>query len=119
MDEPRLFVALDVPADRTRELVASLPSEAAYKIGLEAYCREGRGLVEWLIGEGHEVFLDLKLHDIPNTVGRATEVVARLGVGYLTVHASGGAEMIRAAGFERVTYRNLTGGIVAIHVAVK
>jgi orotidine-5'-phosphate decarboxylase len=72
------------------------------KVGLELYSACGPDVVRALVDDGHTVFLDLKLHDIPTTVGRAARVVGRLGVTYLTAHVDGGAAMLDAAvtGFE-------------------
>ncbi len=93
------IVALDVPdAASARALVARLGATCDfYKVGLELFTAEGPAMVEWLRGEGKRVFLDLKLHDIPNTVRSAARSVARHGASLLTVHASGGADMIAAA----------------------
>ena len=68
-----------------------------YKVGLELFASEGPGVVRELVGRGKRVFLDLKLHDIPNTVAGAARAAGRLGVSLLTVHAAGGAAMVRAA----------------------
>ncbi|GAB1341084.1 orotidine-5'-phosphate decarboxylase [Gemmatimonas sp.] len=68
-----------------------------YKVGLELFSAEGPAIVSWLRGLGKEVFVDLKLHDIPNTVRGAARSVARHGASLLTVHASGGREMVAAA----------------------
>ncbi len=68
-----------------------------YKVGLELYAAEGPRVVQWLRDEGKRVFVDLKLHDIPNTVRGAARSVARLGASLLTVHASGGTAMVQAA----------------------
>lgn len=95
--DDRLIVALDAGSEHIREIVRALPGVATFKIGMEAFYREGAPLVEWVRAKGHEVFLDLKLHDIPNTVQRAARVVASLGVRFVTVHASGGREMLSAA----------------------
>ncbi len=85
----RLIVALDVPTpEEAAALVATLgDSVTFYKIGLELVYGGGLDLAERLIGSGKNVFLDLKLHDIPATVERAAAQVARLGATFLTVHA--------------------------------
>lgn len=95
----RLALALDVD-----DQVAALrlahelrPWFGVAKVGLELYSAAGPDTVAALAEEGFGVFLDLKLHDIPNTVGRAARVLGALGVSYLTAHASGGAAMLRAA----------------------
>lgn len=67
------------------------------KIGLQSYTAEGPALVRSVSSLGPKVFLDLKLHDIPNTVGKAVEAAGKLGVRMLTIHLSGGTEMVRAA----------------------
>lgn len=93
------IVALDVPtAAEARALVAKLGGSCRfYKVGLELYAAEGPDIVRWLVENGNEVFVDLKLHDIPNTVRSAARAVARLGASLLTVHASGGVAMMQAA----------------------
>jgi orotidine-5'-phosphate decarboxylase len=68
-----------------------------FKIGLQLYTAEGPAIVRALLAVGAKVFLDLKLYDIPNTVARAVESASNLGVRMLTIHLSGGSEMIRAA----------------------
>ena len=86
----RLIVALDVPTvEDARALVARLgDSVTFYKIGMELiYGGGGLALAQSLIGEGGQVFIDLKLHDIPHTVERACAQIARLGATFLTVHA--------------------------------
>jgi orotidine-5'-phosphate decarboxylase len=95
----RLIVALDVPdAASARPLVSALSNAVNfYKIGLELFTAEGPYVVSELISGGRRVFLDLKLHDIPNTVAAAARSAARLGVSMITVHAGGGASMLRAA----------------------
>lgn len=93
------IVALDVP-DRAgaQRIVNGLGAECEYyKVGLELFAAEGPSIVAWLRDEGKSVFVDLKLHDIPNTVRGAARSVARHGASLLTVHASGGTEMVRAA----------------------
>jgi orotidine-5'-phosphate decarboxylase len=86
----RLIVALDAPSvEAAQALVGRLgDSVSFYKIGMELiYGGDGLALARQLIGEGRQVFIDLKLHDIPNTVERATAQIARLGASFLTVHA--------------------------------
>lgn len=95
----RLIVALDVSsAAAAREIVAAVgDSASAYKVGMQLYTAEGPDIVRDLIAAGRHVFLDLKYHDIPNTVAAAVREAAQLGVNMLTVHASGGSKMLRAA----------------------
>jgi len=95
----RLIVALDVStAAAARKIVAAVgDSASAYKVGMQLYTAEGPTIVRELVGSGRRVFLDLKYHDIPNTVGAAVREAAQLGVKMLTVHASGGSKMLRAA----------------------
>ena len=96
--ENPLIVALDV-SDRSRadDLAARLgPHVGLLKVGLELFCAEGPAVVRAVRDHG-PVFLDLKLHDIPNTVERASANVARLGVRMFNVHALGGEAMMRAA----------------------
>lgn len=85
----RLIVALDLPTvDAAEAMVARLgDSVTFYKIGMELTYAGGLPLAEKLIASGKKVFIDLKLHDIPNTVERATRQIARLGASFLTVHA--------------------------------
>jgi orotidine-5'-phosphate decarboxylase len=93
------IVALDV-SDRqaAQRIVTRLGATCGfYKVGLELFAAEGPDVVRWLRDAGKLVFVDLKLHDIPNTVRGAARSVARLGASLLTVHASGGSEMVRAA----------------------
>lgn len=96
---PIPIVALDVrTSQEARALVSQLRGSCRfYKVGLELFAAEGPKIVRELISEGNEVFVDLKLHDIPNTVQSASRAVAGLGASLLTVHASGGVEMMRAA----------------------
>src|SRR5580658_4427279 len=95
----RLIVALDVPgATQARQIVQSIGEAATtYKVGKQLFTAEGPQVVRDLIASGRKVFLDLKYHDIPNTVGAAVKSAAELGVAMLTVHASGGSKMLRAA----------------------
>ena len=95
----RLIVALDVPnAPEARKIVAAIgDSGQIYKIGKQLFTAEGPQVVRDLVASGREVFLDLKFHDIPNTVAGAVKAAAELGVRMLTIHASGGMRMLRAA----------------------
>jgi orotidine-5'-phosphate decarboxylase len=95
----RLIVALDVPnADAAREMVKRLSGACEwYKVGLELFTAAGPGIVESLVADGHSVFLDLKFHDIPNTVAGAVRSAAKLGAKLMTVHAGGGPAMLSAA----------------------
>lgn len=94
-----VIVALDVPtADAAFALVDTLDGEGDFfKVGLELFTREGPSVVTKLVARGHRVFLDLKLHDIPNTVAQAVASATELGVDLLTVHSAGGTDMLRAA----------------------
>lgn len=95
----RLAFALDYPtlAEAEAGARAVAPSVGVLKVGLELFVREGPRAVELARTLGLEVFLDLKLHDIPETVERAVGSAAELGVRYLTVHAAGGRRMLEAA----------------------
>ena len=95
----RLIVALDFPDSRAAlALVDRLHGATRWlKVGLELYIAEGNSLVAELKRRGYSIFLDLKLHDIPNTVASAVRAAARLDVDMLTVHAAGGSEMLTAA----------------------
>lgn len=98
-DNARIIVALDFPrGEQAVEFVEQLrPGSCRLKIGKELFTREGPDLVRRFVGQGHEVFLDLKFHDIPNTVARACEAAAELGVWMINVHAAGGEKMMVAA----------------------
>jgi len=95
----RVIVALDVPdlaeLDRLLDRLEGQP--AFYKIGLELFIAEGERAVEAVRRRGGRLFLDLKLHDIPETVARAVTSAARIHADFLTVHTSGGYEMMRRA----------------------
>ena len=95
----RLIVALDVPtADAALALADKLEDQCRwFKVGLELYIAAGPAIVEKLAGRGHSIFLDLKLHDIPNTVAAAVRSASSLGAGMLTIHAAGGPAMLAAA----------------------
>jgi orotidine-5'-phosphate decarboxylase len=95
----RLIVALDVPdAHAAADLAARLEDTCQwFKVGLELFTAAGPAVLEPLLKRGHSVFLDLKFHDIPNTVAGAVRSAAALGVHMLTVHSAGGPAMLTAA----------------------
>ncbi len=100
-DSPRsrIIVPLDVSTEREAlRIVDTLHGQVGmFKVGLQLYCATGPRIVRRIVSGGQRVFLDLKFHDIPNTVRRAVEEAANLGATLVDVHAAGGAEMIRAA----------------------
>src|SRR5688572_24854663 len=97
MNSNKLIVALDVEtADKARELVSALSGIAGmFKIGSQLFTAAGPDLVRELVRAGSGVFLDLKFHDIPNTVAAAGVEATRLGVSIFNVHAAGGSEMMK------------------------
>lgn len=99
MVERPIVVALDFPdSESALQLVDRLdPALCRLKVGFELFVATGPGFVSRLIERGFDVFLDLKFHDIPNTVAAACRAAARLGVWMLNVHASGGSTMMQAA----------------------
>ena len=100
MREHRPVIALDFPSfEVVKEFLALFPAEESLylKVGMELYYATGPEIVSYLKGLGHSIFLDLKLHDIPNTVKSAMKVLSQLGVDMTNVHAAGGVEMMKAA----------------------
>ncbi|WP_394349574.1 orotidine-5'-phosphate decarboxylase [Propionispora hippei] len=99
MGDKRLIVALDVPnMNQVRNLVEKLgDSVSYYKVGMELYYSTGREVIAYLRSLNKDVFLDLKLHDIPNTVAQSLGVLTELGASMLNIHASGGLAMMKAA----------------------
>ncbi|UCH50017.1 MAG: orotidine-5'-phosphate decarboxylase [Betaproteobacteria bacterium] len=99
MMDSRIIVALDFPDAESAQACAKLlsPQSCKLKVGKELFTAEGPAFVETLVRRGFDVFLDLKFHDIPNTVSRACSAAANLGVWMLNVHALGGAAMMQAA----------------------
>jgi orotidine-5'-phosphate decarboxylase len=117
LTEPRVILALDLPdAASAMSLLGRLdPGLCRVKIGKEMFTRDGPGLVERVRAAGFEVFLDLKFHDIPNTVAAACDVAADLGVWMLNVHAAGGRRMMQAAA-ERLAARRERPLLIAVTV---
>lgn len=99
MNSSRVVVPLDFPnQEQALALCRQLPpDQCKLKIGKELFTRAGPALVTKLIDSGYDIFLDLKYHDIPNTVAQACKAAAELGVWMLNVHASGGSQMLQAA----------------------
>ena len=100
MLEARPVIALDFPSfEAVKQFLALFPAgESLYlKVGMELYYATGPEIVSYLKDLGHSIFLDLKLHDIPNTVKSAMKVLSHLGVDMTNVHAAGGVEMMKAA----------------------
>lgn len=97
IEDNKLIVALDVETvRRARELVGMLRDVAGmFKIGSQLFTAAGPDFVREVVGAGSRVFLDLKFHDIPNTVAAASREAARLGVSLFNVHAAGGSEMLK------------------------
>jgi len=107
----KIIVALDVPTkDKALKLVEELRDQISFfKIGLQLYTAEGPEIIRSVLSTGARLWLDLKLHDIPNTVARAVESASNLGVHMLTIHLSGGSEMIRAATAARANNISILG----------
>ncbi|MBN2164077.1 MAG: orotidine-5'-phosphate decarboxylase [Pontiellaceae bacterium] len=99
MNKADLIVALDVPNAEAMELkLQQMPDFIEwYKVGLELFCAEGPAVLEPLKKRNKKIFLDLKLHDIPRTVGNAVKTAAEHGVNLMTVHAIGGRAMLEEA----------------------
>ncbi|MGT2910913.1 orotidine-5'-phosphate decarboxylase [Streptococcus cameli] len=100
MKENRPIIALDFPSfDAVKSFLAHFPQEEKLyvKVGMELYYAVGPEIISYIKELGHSIFLDLKLHDIPNTVQSAMAVLAKLGVDMTNVHAAGGVEMMKAA----------------------
>lgn len=107
----KIIIALDVPTKKEAlELVEQLHDQISFfKVGLQLYAGEGPEIVRAIRATGAKILLDLKLHDIPNTVAKAVEFVSDLGVQMLTIHLSGGSEMIRAAIAARKNHMSILG----------
>ncbi len=95
MHSPNLWIALDVPTQKEAEaLIDQFHPHRQFKVGLELFAGMGPQGVRRFVDQGLQIFLDLKLHDIPTTVGRTLQQIQHLGVSLTTVHASGGASML-------------------------
>ena len=107
----KIIVALDVATKaQALVLVEQLHDKiSVFKIGLQLYTAQGPEIVRAVLATGVKIFLDLKLHDIPNTVARAVESASSLGLQMLTIHLSGGSEMIRAATGVRTNNMSILG----------
>ena len=96
--KPEIMIALDFPNAEKALAFTDLFDESLYvKVGMELYYSEGPSIIRALKKRGHKVFLDLKLHDIPNTVKNSMCVLAKLGVDMVNLHAAGGSKMMKAA----------------------
>lgn len=116
-DRKRVVVALDFPTEKDALDIAQRLDAATcrLKIGKELFTRAGPAMVRRLIDDGFDVFLDLKYHDIPNTVAGACDAAADLGCWMINVHASGGRAMMDAA-CERLAHRRVRPLLVAVTV---
>src|ERR1700687_1027582 len=94
----RLIIARDVSTGAAAHKIVAAVGDSAltYKVGMQLYTAEGPQVVRDLVASGRRVFLDLKYHDIPNTVGSAVSEAAKLGVSMLTGHSSGSGQMLRS-----------------------
>ena len=117
MDSKKIIVALDFDSEqKALELVRQLDAkQCRLKVGKELFTRTGPAFVEKVQGMGHEVFLDLKFHDIPNTVARACQAAAELGVWMVNVHALGGRKMMAAAR-ETMAKKNSSTKLIAVTI---
>ena len=112
-----IIVALDMESKRALELAKKLnPQECKVKVGSQLFTIGGPLLIEKLNDLGFDVFLDLKFHDIPNTVRKAVEATIKMGVWMLNVHSLGGKEMLRAAyeAVEKVSIKPLLVGVTVL-----
>lgn len=110
-----VIIACDFSSlEETKTFLSNFKEEKPYvKIGMELYYSEGPKVVKEIKAMGHKIFLDLKLHDIPNTVGRATAQLAKLGVDMTNVHCAGGIKMMQAA-FEAIRNAGASTKLIAV-----
>src|SRR5258708_1579044 len=118
MQAAQLIVALDLSSSAgARRIVTSLGDAVQfYKVGMQLYTAEGPAIVRELVSSGKNVFLDLKYHDIPNTVAAAVREAGKLGVSMLTVHAAGGTKMLKAAAGAAKEYPSSNLAVLAVTV---
>ena len=112
-----IIVALDMESKRALELAKKLnPQECKVKVGSQLFTADGPIIIDKLNELGFDIFLDLKFHDIPNTVKKAVEVAIKMGVWMLNVHSLGGKEMLRAAYevVEKVSIKPLLVGVTVL-----
>ena len=112
-----IIVALDMESKRAGELAKKLnPQECKVKVGSQLFTADGPIIIDKLNELGFDIFLDLKFHDIPNTVKKAVEVAIKMGVWMLNVHSLGGKEMLRAAYevVEKVSIKPLLVGVTVL-----
>ena len=118
MNDPKVVVALDF--DKKAEALSFIdkvqPSDCRLKVGKEMFTYFGPEFVKTLVNKGFDVFLDLKFHDIPNTVAKAVKASADLGVWMVNVHASGGIKMMIAAKNSLSAYQNDAPLLIAVTV---
>lgn len=116
--DPKVLIALDFADEQqAKALVAQLdPAQCRLKVGKEMFTLFGPEFVRHLTGQGFDVFLDLKFHDIPNTVAKAVAAAAELGVWMVNVHASGGSRMMEAAKAALASYGDKAPLLIAVTV---
>lgn len=116
--DPKVLIALDFADEQqARALVAQLsPTQCRLKVGKEMFTLFGPDFVRHLVAQGFDVFLDLKFHDIPNTVAKAVAAAAELGVWMVNVHASGGSRMMEAAKAALAPYGDRAPLLIAVTV---
>ena len=99
MSQKKLIIALDFAnLDEVKKIIEYIdPEQSIVKVGLQLYTSEGKRVLDYLTEKGFEIFLDLKLHDIPNTVNRTVKEISNFNVAMTTIHLQGGRDMIEAA----------------------
>ena len=99
MSQKKLIIALDFASlDDVKNIVKDIdPDQSMVKVGLQLYVSEGKKVLDYLSEKGFEIFLDLKLHDIPNTVRKAIKEISNFNVSMTTIHLQGGRDMIEAS----------------------